>query len=488
MIRKLLGLLLAVSMILSAVSAFAEDEPAADAPAEVSAEETAETAETADPVLLATVNGKEIFSDNADIRYWISYYLYQLANSGYDTSDEELLNTVNQYAMLNAQRLILIGQKAEEMGLAGFTDEETAAIEAEAKQTWEDNIASLIPSTITDESSEDDKAAARADAEAELLADGYTEESYIAEYVEGQKSNELINRLRDVISADLKVTDEDVQAHFDGLVKEDEEMYSEDIGSYEFYTQYYQQESYYTPEGYRGVIHILLKADDELMNTWKDLSARYEEQQEAEEAEAADDAEPAATDAPEETAETDETPAPTAEPVTEEMVNAAKQAVLDSVQDKVDEINQKLKDGASFTDLIKEYGNDPGMQNESLLESGYLVHKESILWDPAFTAGAMSLEKVGDWSDPILGSSGVHIIYYLRDVPGGAAELTDQLKEEIRAELLDEQKDAALNDAMEQWLKEAEIVYTDAGASWEVPEAEATDGAAEETAAEGGAD
>ena len=86
--------------------------------------------------------------------------------------------------------------------------------------------------------------------------------------MEGQKSNELINRLRDVISADLKVTDEDVQAHFDGLVKEDEEMYSEDIGTYEFYTQYYQQESYYTPEGYRGVIHILLKADDELMNTW----------------------------------------------------------------------------------------------------------------------------------------------------------------------------------------------------------------------------
>lgn len=224
------------------------------------------------------------------------------------------------------------------------------------------------------------------------------------------------------------------------------------------------------------------------MNTWKDLSARYEEQQEAEEAEAADDAEPAATNAPEETAETDETPAPTAEPVTEEMVNAAKQAVLDSVQDKVDEINQKLKDGASFTDLIKEYGTDPGMKNAEMLANGYAVHKDSILWDPAFTAGAMSLEKVGDWSDPVLGSNGVHIIYYLRDIPGGAAELTDQLKEEIRAELLDEQKDAALNDAMEQWLKEAEIVYTDAGASWEVPEAEATDGAAEETAAEGGAD
>ena len=44
---------------------------------------------------------------------------------------------------------------------------------------------------------------------------------------------------------------------------------------------------------------------------------------------------------------------PTPEPVTKEMVVAAEKAILDSVQDKVDEIMAKLESGTSFDDLIK---------------------------------------------------------------------------------------------------------------------------------------
>ena len=39
----------------------------------------------------------------------------------------------------------------------------------------------------------------------------------------------------------------------------------------------------------------------------------------------------------------------------------------------------------------------------------------------------MALEKVGDVSNPIVGQYGVHILQYLRDVPGGAVELTDEM-------------------------------------------------------------
>jgi parvulin-like peptidyl-prolyl isomerase len=241
------------------------------------------------------------------------------------------------------------------------------------------------------------------------------------------------------------------------------------------------------PEGYRGINHILLKVDDALLNTWKDLTARYEEQKAAEEAPEETikpvDAEPETDN---ETEEPAGTPEPTAEPVTEEMIEAAKQAILDSVQPTVDEIKAKLKDGVSFDELILEYGNDPGMQDEKTRASGYPVHKDSIIWDPAFTAGAVALEKIGDVSEPVVGQYGVHILHYLRDIPGGAIELTDDMKNEIHDELLEQKRNAALNTAIDKWLEESDIVYTEAGEAWKVPEetAEAAAPEAEESAEE----
>ena len=460
------------------VPAAVAEVPAAEA--ETPAAEDEASAESEEPVLLVTVNGEEIMSNNEEVEYWIGYYLYQLASSGYDTSDPEMLNMVDQYALYNAMRYIVIRQKATELGLDQFTDEEKASMETAAKENWEQAVASYTQG-ITDESTDDDKAAARADAIAALKADGYDEETYVSQFIDSEITNLLINRLMDNVSAGMEVTDEEIQSHFDELVEEDKATYAGDIGTYEFYTQYYQQPSYYTPEGYRGITHILLKVDEALLNTWKDLTARYEEQKNAEAESEAAPAEDASDESAPEAAEPAETPEPTAEPVTEEMIEAAKQAILDSVQPTVDEIKAKLKDGASFDELILEYGTDPGMQDEEARANGYPVHKDSIIWDPAFTAGAIALEKVGDVSEPILGQYGVHILNYLRDIPGGAIELTDEMKNEIHDELLDQKQSAALKTALEQWVAESDIVYTEEGEAWKIQE---TETATEESAPE----
>jgi parvulin-like peptidyl-prolyl isomerase len=144
--------------------------------------------------------------------------------------------------------------------------------------------------------------------------------------------------------------------------------------------------------------------------------------------------------------------------VTEEMVEAARQAILDSVQPTVDEIKAKLKDGASFDDLILEYGTDPGMQDEATRKAGYPVHKDSILYDPAFTAGAVALEKVGDVSDPIVGQNGVHILHYLRDIPGGVVELSEEIHEEISDYLKSQKENQVIVEALEAWKDGHEIV------------------------------
>ena len=496
MVKRLLCVLLSLMLVAGLTAAWAEESaavteaPASEAETTVSVAESEAEApvESEEPVLLATVNGEEIMSDHEEIQYWINYYLYQLSSSGYEISDPEMLNVIDQYALFNTIRFILIRQKAAELGLDTLSDEEKASLEADAKANWELAVSSYTQN-VTDESSDDDKAAARADAIAALKNDGYEEESYVNEYIESEKTNLLINRLMDHVAAGMDVTDEEVQAYFNELVEEDKANYAEDIGNYEFSTQYYQQPSYYTPEGYRGITHILLKVDDTLLNTWKDLTARFEEQKEVESSPEETPDEGAFGDAvsAEETPEaagSEETPAPTAEPVTEEMIEAAKQAILDSVRPTVDEIMAKLKEGVSFDDLILEYGTDPGMQDEATRSSGYPVHKDSIIWDPAFTAGAIALEKVGDVSEPVLGQYGVHILHYLRDIPGGAIELTEAMKKEFHDELLDEKRSEALSDALDKWMNETEINYTEAGEAWKIAETE--EGASDAEDADGG--
>ena len=483
MFKRLLCVMLSLALLLSAAFALAEADTAeTPAPAEVTpapAEETPAPANAADevpeePVLLVTLNGEPIMSDNSELQYWISYYLYQLSSYGYDLSDPELLNTVNQYALNTTLRVVMIKQKAAELGLDKFSEEETAELREKAKAEWEELVLSYEADYgITADSTEDEKAAARADALAVLEAEGYEEEAYIQDYVDSELNNMLITRLRDHLSANASVSDEEVQAYFDQMVAQDEQNYGQSIDYYEYMT-YYVQPSYFIPAGYRGITHILLEVDEQLLANWIDLSARYEEQQAA----AGDETVAESAEA----ADAEASAEPTAEPVTLEMVEAAKQAVLDSVQPKVDEIKAKLAAGASFDDLILEYGIDPGMKDAATRAEGYAVHKDSIIWDPAFTAAAMSLEKIGDVSEPVVGQNGVHILYYLRDIPSGPVELTDEMKTEIRASLLEEKKDNLLYGALDEWLASSEIVYTEAGELWKIQEA--AEEAAEETAVE----
>ena len=142
---------------------------------------------------------------------------------------------------------------------------------------------------------------------------------------------------------------------------------------------------------------------------------------------------------------------PDPEPVTEEMIKAAEDAILANVQPRIDEINAKLKEGVSFDELIREYGEDPGMQNEANRAEGYPVHESSILWDPAFTAAAMALEKVGDVSAPVISSSGVHIIRYESDVTPGAVALED-IHDALYNETLENLKTEHYNDELEAWV------------------------------------
>ena len=481
--RKLAAMLLAGMMLLCSVSALAEttEETAAEAAAETTeettaaetAEEAAEAAvaeEKAAPVLLATVNGEEIWSDNKDLTELTQYYLDYYAAYGYDTTEESFQTYLKLAGLQWAVESTLYHQKAEELGVSGMTEEQRSQIEADAKAEWDQAISYYAEQQgKTDTSTEEEAAAATVAALAYVEANfGYTEESYINEYVESSLETMLRENVQKAVLGDTTVTDEAVTDYFNELVEEDRSNYENNVPMYEYYTNYMGSESYYVPEGYRGITHILLEVDADLMSNYTKLAAELEEQQEQETADESTDAakteETAApaeetTEAPAE-AETTEEPK---EPVTQEMVDAARQAILDSVADQVKEIMAKYEAGTPFADLIAEYGTDPGMTTEPNKTNGYAVHKDSILWDPAFTEGAMSLNAVGDVSEPVLGSYGIHILHYTRDIPAGAVELTEELRGKLREELQEEQDSAAVSAMVEEWREKADIQYTAEG-------------------------
>jgi hypothetical protein len=140
-----------------------------------------------------------------------------------------------------------------------------------------------------------------------------------------------------------------------------------------------------------------------------------------------------------------------------EAVETAKAAVIESCREKLDEIYGRIENGESFETLIAEYNTDPGMSGDNL-KNGYAVHAETVVFMQEFTDGAFSgkMQKVGDVSDPVVTSYGVHILYYLKDIPGGAIEYTEEVKAAIVEYCVGIEQDALLR----QWLSDYGVEYT----------------------------
>lgn len=478
--KKILSLLLCLCLLFSA-AALAEDTAAA---------------ELQDTDVLATVNGTELtWADVAPVYDSLvsSYGNY------YDLTDSANVELFRAVAMQNKINEVIMQAKIAELGIA-LTDEEAAAAEEDAQSDWDNAISSYISqqhSDLTDESSQEDKDAANAEAVQYFNDLGYSPESLKENY----KQYALYDKLEATIVQDVTVTDEEVEALYQELVESDRALYENDIAAYvdynnyvdqmAMYAMYYGTDSsmdyaWYRPAGFRAVKHILLPVDAELMQTYQDLQARLEEQVESETE--GDEESAAAAAATEETADAEATAEPTEEPVTQEQVDEAKAAILASIADKIDEIYAKIEEGVDFDELIAEYGvnedgiaSDPGMTSEPYKTSGYEVSSASTNYVAPFVEAAFSVDNVGDVSAPYISSYGVHIVKYIADIPAGPIEMTEAQREAKRTELLTSKQNELYTATMDQWNQEADITYT--GLTPSYADIEAREAAAAEAAA-----
>jgi len=450
-LRKLVALIMCVCMMLG-MTAVAEEAAVIELP-----ELTADTA-------VATMNGETLLWSAVENNYnaLVSQY-----SSYYDMADPANVELFRAVALENTIIETLLGQKAVELGLSELTAEEVAEAEAAAQTDWSaaiDNYLAYFYPDLTAESAEADITAAEAEAEQYYKDGGYDLQILTEEY----KKYMVLDKVQSLMIQDASVTDEEVEAYYQELVAADKELYENDIAAYMAYNSQVDMMAmyaamygsanemdyaWYKPEGFRAVRHILLPVDEELMNTYTDLQARFEEQQIA--------AEPAET----ETAEGGEAET-TEAPVTEEQVNEAKAAIFASLADTIEEINQKVVEGVDFDELITTYGvdangnpSDPGMVSTPYYE---VCAASDTVYVAEFVEASMSIPEVGGISAPYLSSFGIHIVKYLHDIPGGPVEMTDYQREVKRAELLNAKQNDLYSAQVDAWLAESSLEYTGA--------------------------
>ncbi|NLM85492.1 MAG: hypothetical protein GX171_02225 [Clostridiales bacterium] len=395
----------------------------------------AETAAPTEDPVLASVNGVNITKS-------------QVANQIPVFLNNQFISDETDYrAVLDVLiRRQVLSKKIADMGFDKFNQDEEDSFLAEAQAQW-DNAVNSYAEYYQSADTEEAKAAARAQAEELFSSQGLTVELVAADV----RNAAALDRMNDYLLAGYTPTEEEVQAVFQEIGAMYRQSFENDIAQYEYTTQYSGQSSWYTPEGYRGIIHILLKADEALVQNYQTLSAAFEEQQQT-------------AEVPVEPVEGEETapPEPAKEAITQQMVDEARQAVLDSRKADIDMIYERLGRGESFLDLIKEYGEDPGMTVENNIANGYSVHSQSIIYDPVFTRAAFSekMQQSGDVSDPVVGSFGIHILQYLRDVPSGLI-MTEAIRLEIEDYLRSMKENQAYEAAFEGWLAQETVVYYD---------------------------
>ncbi len=425
--------------------------------------------------VVATYDGGEITQEDVMCSFTSQYsYMSQLYSMYGVNMSSDVVTNIEQAVAEDAVQNVAVARQLEERGLK-LDDEKLAELQAEADEHYQEAYDAFYSSAT----GENDEVRAK-QTEYNLTVNGYTKDALYNLELANANRELLEQAVRDEIT---EVSDEELQASYDAKVSEDEEEYADSASSFESAMSSDDKVVCWMPEGYRTVKHILVVPEEDVLTAVTDarnalktaqsdldglrdeLSALNDDDADEEPAEAEDDEVEQDEEAEEEAEAADEESTRTADQIQadieaaeakidplKESVEKAEADCIASVQDKLDEIYGKIEAGEDFGDLIDAYGEDPGMKNEPTKTRGYYVSANSANWDKNFTAGAMSLEKVGDITQtPVISTSGVHIIRYETDVTAGAVPFED-VKDALYDSTLETKKSDHYNSELESWI------------------------------------
>lgn len=362
--------------------------------------------------IVATVNGVEITKEEI-LRDIDAYYqMYGITDDNRDTEEgRELLSRAKTLLLDDYIEAEIIRQQAETMGLYPLTDEELqqAKDDAEAMgQSLTELHQESVKSDVEEDPSLDYDTELNARLEESLLQAGVSNGALEAGYVR----DTIETKVKEAVTADVQVSDEEVQAWYDEQVatqKEELDAAPSSLSSVESSTI-----SVYIPEGLRYVKHILIAIPDEAAEEISSLRSDGDT----------------------------------------EGADARLQEELEKIKPKAEEALTKVKAGEDFDSLIAEYGEDPGMESN---EQGYLISEDNTSFVEEFITAGMALKNVGDTSDLVASDYGYHIIQYASEKKAGAIPLED-VKTDIYEKLMSEKIESTWEDQLSAWMSEADVV------------------------------
>lgn len=418
-----------------------------------------------------------IWKDAALEQYNAAVKMY----SQYGISIDSLGVDIKADVLKGMVREAVLDAKAKELGLTELDDETHEGIKTQAQTVFDSYVQQYKSNFATDSSGAEktDEEAVAATTEF-LNQNGLTTDAMLAQMTK----DHVRESLQASVTADVTVSDEEVRAKYDSMVSADQEKYANDRS----YNNARNSGAViaWNPGGYRTVKHVLVKFSDdqakryrELHNTLDSLNAELEvldkppATKAPAEAAKADDGKnesktaPAEAEAGQKTenSETSETEEAAVEPRTREQIqadldraNAGLEALYEELMPKAQEVVVAFNSGADFDSLIEKYNEDPGMTKEPTKTQGYAVSANSTAWEKAFTDGAMAISEVGQISDPVRGSNGLHIIYYMGDVTPGAVPFED-ISESVSKQALSDKVSDTYDKQVAAWIEEATPVY-----------------------------
>ncbi|MDD3212151.1 MAG: hypothetical protein PHY64_00630 [Eubacteriales bacterium] len=261
--------------------------------------------------------------------------------------------------------------------------------------------AALATQRITAYRSTEEGAAASDDEALAYAENDLQQRGYTLAYFNQYYRNDVASqKYADLLMEGETISDEEVQTAYEARVAESKTAYEGNVSAYETALNN-GEEVWYVPAGYRNVLQILIRSDaeDKLADTADTVAAIY----------------------------------------------------------------SALEAGTPFEELIRTYGEDSAFDIESFFSTGYMVNKDSVLWDDAFVEAAFSEDMLepGDYTGTAIESDvGVHILYYLSDHPAGVVELTDDVKEALRETLYGETANQRVQARLAVLQDEADVQLT----------------------------
>ncbi|NQS89632.1 peptidylprolyl isomerase [Patescibacteria group bacterium] len=114
-------------------------------------------------------------------------------------------------------------------------------------------------------------------------------------------------------------------------------------------------------------------------------------------------------------------------------------------KEKIEEIERKIKEGANFNNLAKEYSEDPA----SAIKGGDLGFFTYQTMTPSFSKAVFSLEEIGEVSPMVKTSFGYHLIKLIGIQPSYTVSF-EEVKEEINNKVIEQESEKEAHREIEE--------------------------------------